>query len=104
MLMEIPMTETMKQSPGSWAILLVVAIAAACSDPDTTAPGESTARGRQALTSSNGIWQNGLSTNGIWQNGIWQNGVEQNGIWQNGIWQNGIWQNGIWQNGIWQNG
>ena len=79
-----------KKPQWSWAILLVVGVGAACGAPDTTAPGEATRTGRQALTSSNGIWQNGLSTNGIWQNGIWQNGVEQNGIWQNGIWQNGI--------------
>ncbi|HSD87038.1 MAG TPA: hypothetical protein VLB44_05965, partial [Kofleriaceae bacterium] len=63
----------------------------------------------QAMTASNGAWQNGLTTNaltqnGAWQNGAWQNGVLQNGAWQNGAWQNGAWQNGAWQNGAWQNG
>src|SRR6188768_1865793 len=72
-------------------------VVAACSEDHLSS-------NNQAVTGTNGVWQNGLTTNGVWQNGVWQNGVWQNGVWQNGVWQNGVWQNGVWQNGVWQNG
>ena len=80
-------------------IAVAVAVAACGVDDEVE-----TSTTPQAVTSSNGIWENGFTTNGIWENGIWENGIWENGIWENGIWENGIWENGIWENGIWENG
>jgi hypothetical protein len=94
-----------EKSRWSCVVLVLVGVAG-CSAPGkvTSSAPELTATSSQALTSTNGVWQNGLTTNGVWQNGVWQNGVWQNGVWQNGVWQNGVWQNGVWQNGVFQNG
>src|SRR5829696_888988 len=88
----------MVKTRGVKALVLVALVAVGCDSDDetTTKP--------QAVSTTNGIWENGLSTNGIWENGIWENGIWENGIWENGIWENGIWENGIWENGIWENG
>jgi hypothetical protein len=58
----------------------------------------------QALTTSNGLFQNGLVQNGLFQNGLTSNGLFQNGLFQNGLFQNGLFQNGLFQNGLFQNG
>src|SRR5947209_6406295 len=82
----------------AFVFAIVIAQAGCAADQLTT--GSDTA----AVTTNNGIFQNGLTHNGIFQNGIYQNGIVTNGIFQNGIFQNGIYQNGIFQNGIFQNG
>ncbi|HVU52271.1 MAG TPA: HYR domain-containing protein [Polyangia bacterium] len=76
-----------------WCATLVIAgLAPGCSSKGRN---DVVASRRSALSTTNGLWQNGLTTNGLWQNGLWQNGLWQNGLWQNGLWQNGLWQNGL---------
>jgi hypothetical protein len=94
-----------------WSCLaLVFAIAGTavgCSVPGTstsTGSAERTARSRQALATTNGLFQNGLFQNGLTSNGLFQNGLFQNGLFQNGLFQNGLFQNGLFQNGLAQNG
>jgi len=74
------MTKAMKKARWACATLVVAGVAAGCLAPAATRPGEVTGTTRQALASSNGLWQNGLATNGLWQNGLWQNGLWQNGL------------------------